>query len=291
MLAVTMGTGANGSNVLAPKETSRSLRSSSSGREARRLWPCLAIALSMHAACLMYPRAPTVSGFSSHLKLLPLELRLLSAATPAPTASMTSAPREPVYAVSESPHDTSDVAQEAKPTPKTPESVTKPSAASATEITGSTSPSKPTANVMAVAPIGIQAEPNISGQYLADEALDESPRLQTQAAPLIQYPDDNLPEGQGQTTSVLLINAQGSVDAVLVSAEQLPRRFARAIQKAFETQSFQPGRMGGREQAARLCLAVEFREGERPRWEIRPGPAGRTGRLVTPENALASCAP
>ncbi|PND40037.1 hypothetical protein C1O66_01160 [Paucibacter aquatile] len=136
-----------------------------------------------------------------------------------------------------------------------------------------------------------RAESTTAWPYLAEVTLDESPRLQPQAAPMIQHPDDSLPDGQGQATAALLINAQGNVDAVLVSAEQLPRRFVRAIQKAFEAQSFQPGRMGGQEQAARLCLAVQFQEGEPPRWEFRPSPAGWADRVVTAENALASCTP
>jgi len=129
------------------------------------------------------------------------------------------------------------------------------------------------------------------GRYAPNEPLDEAPSFRTASSAVIQHPDDSLPDGQGQATAALLINAQGNVDAVLVSAEQLPRRFVRAIQKAFEAQSFQPGRMGGQEQAARLCLTVQFQEGEPPRWEFRPSPAGWADRVVTAENALASCTP
>lgn len=254
-------------------------------RDGRRLGLCLAAALGLHALAAWVPLSHSEAGGGPSARPAaspPLELRLVAALPQAPTRQDTGAlESSPAPAAIEAAALREEMLQQELP-PKKPMQMEAPPAERAT------GPAAPAAAQDGESP-GLQFAQ--AGHYVPSDWLDEAPRLPEEQKVRIQHPDDALPEGQGRANAALLLNAQGGVDAVLVPGEQLPRRFARAIQKAFEGQRFLPGRKGEQELAARICLAIQFREGEPPRWETRPSPAAWRSRSVTAEDALASCAP
>lgn len=126
--------------------------------------------------------------------------------------------------------------------------------------------------------------------YRPAETLSEPPRLPEGAGPALSHPDEPLPDGRAEARVALMISPAGQVDEVHVPAERLPPRFAKAVQQAFLGQSFKPGRLDAHEVAARLCVAVRFQEGERPRWDLIPAGAlmnadGPSGPGCEPEGS------
>jgi len=126
--------------------------------------------------------------------------------------------------------------------------------------------------------------------YRPAETLSEPPRLPEGAAPVLSHPDEALPDGRAELRVALMISQAGQVDEVRVPPDRLPPRFVKAVQQAFLGQSFKPGRLDAHEVAARLCVAVRFQEGERPRWDLIPAGAlmnadGPSGPGCEPEGS------
>ncbi len=254
-------------------------------RDGRRLSLCLAAALGLHALAAWYPLSRSEAGGGPSARPSgspPLELRLLAALPPAPTR------QQPGALESSQASDAVEAAALRKEGLQQELLQKKPEQMEAPPQDRVQAPAVPATTQDGESP-GLQFAQ--AGRYAPSDWLDEAPRLPEEQRVKIQHPDDALPESQGQANVALLLNSQGGVDAVLVPAEQLPRRFARAIQKAFEGHRFLPGRKGEQEMAARICMVIQFREGEPPRWETRPSPAAWRSRAVTTANALASCAP
>lgn len=126
--------------------------------------------------------------------------------------------------------------------------------------------------------------------YRPAETLREPPRLPEGAAPVLNHPDEALPDGRAELRVALMISRAGQVDEVRVPPDRLPPRFVQAVVQAFLGQRFMPGRLDADEVAARLCLAVRFQEGERPRWDLIPAGAlmsanGPSGPDCEPEGS------
>lgn len=90
-----------------------------------------------------------------------------------------------------------------------------------------------------------------------DEAVG-TPELQ------ISYPDATLPGGQARSIVSLRLDKSSWVEAVDLEPGTLPEGFAEAVTAAFMGQQFGLRRAS----ELRLCLQVEFKEGEVPTWQI-----------------------
>lgn len=103
----------------------------------------------------------------------------------------------------------------------------------------------------------------------ADEEAVGMPELQ------ISYPDAALPGGQAQSVVALQFDKNGWVQVVELEPGALPDIFAEAVTAAFMGQQF--GSSRGR--TLKLCLQVEFKEGEEPRWQILEDPVPKSAGI------------
>jgi hypothetical protein len=93
-------------------------------------------------------------------------------------------------------------------------------------------------------------------------------------APHLVSPDAGLPSARALATVSMSVETDGYVSSVVVEPNALPAAFERAIQRAFEGSMLSPEQRGGLRAAGRLCIQVEFREGEAPDWQRLAAPVG-----------------
>ena len=92
-------------------------------------------------------------------------------------------------------------------------------------------------------------------------------------APELSYPDAALPGGRTRAKVVLSVASDGFVGSLAVEPNVLPEAFEKAIERAFEGSLLSFEQRGGQLRAGRLCIEVQFREGEAPTWQ-RIAPTG-----------------
>lgn len=105
------------------------------------------------------------------------------------------------------------------------------------------------------------------------EARTDSPSLY-ESGLMIEHPDSPLPGGHASAQVTMILGRRGQVDAIELKPGALPDAFIEAIRSAFVGRMASDGLGLHSKQGARLCVEVEFLEGEPPRWRIQGPPSG-----------------